>query len=216
MEALPLVVTIPEITVQPLSLEDWDLLELESQWLENGSFLDQVCLVYPDQILTLALPNGASARVRVLPASFASTTEPCVRLTNQTQVLVCPLPVDDTPTWRLKPSRQDIVSSPKLQELAAHLNEELDQWLPVAAKTVIVHPSSFSAIDTGLARIRLRATEDSSPTSAEKNAVVRVEVSQSVPKDAVGTCQIDVSFFRCQYSVMYLFSMLMPMMYFII
>ena len=61
--------------VEPVTVEDWELLQLDAAWLEGGGLLRQVSLVYPNQVVPLRLSNGSDlVRVRVLPGDPTLTT----------------------------------------------------------------------------------------------------------------------------------------------
>ena len=57
------------IQIEPLSISDWELIDPNTQYLEEGGLLQQVSVVYPNQVLCLKFETDL-VKVRVLPGSF--------------------------------------------------------------------------------------------------------------------------------------------------
>jgi len=82
------------IHLEPLSTNDWELLEIYAVDLEAGILLNQVSIVYPLQILPLKLGRDM-VYVRVLQDGFSAfdgTSSQCLRLVSQSKVLISPKP----------------------------------------------------------------------------------------------------------------------------
>ena len=155
------------VSVEPVTVEDWELLQLDAAWLEGGGLLRQVSLVYPDQVVPLRLSGSDVARVRVMPGDTLERTavwpdeddeECCWRLRADTEIVVTPKPRPSTTTaeivLRTIPCRQDYCcmeeadddndassSSSAMLELAALLDQTLVRV--VAPNTVVLHPSTL-------------------------------------------------------------------------
>jgi len=67
VRSIPYVPVAKQVTVEPLSTSDWEMIEMEASVLEDGGLLNQVTIVYPGQILPLRLippkKNKLSRRV---------------------------------------------------------------------------------------------------------------------------------------------------------
>lgn len=110
------------VDVEPLSTEDWELLEIHSEAMERGELLNQVSVVYEGQELTLLVGNhGDQIRVVVkevltssstsessiwpdIVSSGTSTSWPtpnCVLLVQNTEVVIAPKPrpTKKAPSW---------------------------------------------------------------------------------------------------------------------
>ena len=113
--ALPFVQDADVLHVEPLTSEDWELLETRASYLEQGALLQQVSLVYSGQEIPLWVGDRDVAWVRILPSNFdkseapnsawpdlkkwgssyhqnSTTTAPCLRLVRDTRVSVAPKP----------------------------------------------------------------------------------------------------------------------------
>ena len=186
------------LQVEPVTCEDWELLEMEAEWLEQR-LLQQISVVYGNQVVDLRLSNGLdTARIRVLPGNFErdsiwpddATTVPCYRLLAATQVVVMPKPrktASVSSSWHLTlvPSREDLLTDPILEQFASLLNVS-EKWPSVAQNTGAVHPHALENIrgsksaTTAIARICL--VQDS-PAGV---AVIRLISSDKVPKECIG------------------------------
>ncbi len=72
---LPWVCNAELVHLEPLSANDWELLEIHASELEAGSLLSQVCVVYPSQKLPIRLGRyGDIAWVKVLDVGFDECT----------------------------------------------------------------------------------------------------------------------------------------------
>jgi hypothetical protein len=68
---LPFIYSAESIHLEPLSANDWELLEIHANDLESGSLLSQVCVIYPNQRLPIRLGRyGDIAWVKVLGLGF--------------------------------------------------------------------------------------------------------------------------------------------------
>jgi hypothetical protein len=55
VRAHPYVPVAKQVTFEPLSTSDWEMIEMEASVLEDGGLLNQITIVYPGQILPLRL-----------------------------------------------------------------------------------------------------------------------------------------------------------------
>ncbi len=60
------------IQLEPLTTEDWELIDVNSDFLEGGGLLQQVSIVYPNQILTFKVGTDY-VRVKVITNGFVSS-----------------------------------------------------------------------------------------------------------------------------------------------
>jgi len=76
VQVLPWLVTASSLQVDPLATEDWELLETSSDFLESGGLLQQVSVVYPNEILQLYMSDTGCdiVRVRVMPSNFRTAS----------------------------------------------------------------------------------------------------------------------------------------------
>lgn len=74
VKACPSVLNANALEVQPVSVEDWELLQMpqNSSFLEQSGFLSQITIVYPNQILPIYLGDLSSevVYVKVLESNF--------------------------------------------------------------------------------------------------------------------------------------------------
>ena len=87
VEAFEILTVAENITVQPNSVDDWEVLELNAGYLEQ-QFLNQYRIVYLGQILTVWIHN-ASIKLKV--TSFNPNVKNCVRLNDTSEIFVSPL-----------------------------------------------------------------------------------------------------------------------------
>ena len=92
------------IQIEPLSVSDWELLEIFAQELEEGLLLGQISIVFPGQCFNLVLGSDI-VNVRVLEDGFRPVLEDLgpsisnsnssltpLRLVSDTEVIVSPRP----------------------------------------------------------------------------------------------------------------------------
>ena len=80
------------VTMEPVGSDDWEVIEARAGFMEE-ELLRQVCVVAPNQLLTLWVgPQPVKVRVvgRVTPGTGPDA--PCARLARETQVAVVPKP----------------------------------------------------------------------------------------------------------------------------
>jgi hypothetical protein len=181
MTVTPLV-SLPDavsVQVEPLSTSDWESLEVYAELLEEGGLLQQVSVVYPNQVLSLRV-GLEMVRVRV-------TAETPCRLVANTEVHICPKPRPslfvESPLLRVVPSRDDFTTD--MQELAV----QTQGYSPIFVSpcTLVVHPATLEQCgfqNGALVVFRKCKLEDTQ--SFDRTAVARVETSKLVPKDSVG------------------------------
>jgi hypothetical protein len=127
VQALPRVEYGVRVEVEPLTTEDWELLEVHCEDMERGDLLSQVSVVYPKQILSFCVgDHNDKVKVLVKDVQSASSssdssiwpdvvkpegctsscdelssTPSCVLLVQNTQVVVLPKPKSGKkmPSW---------------------------------------------------------------------------------------------------------------------
>jgi hypothetical protein len=158
-----------------MSQKDWLLLNSNSSWLEHGGLLQQVSVVYANQILSLVIQDNV-ARLRIMPENFQSIwgTLPCLRLVAKTCVIVKPIEQFSTATDKdvsvqAFPSRVDY---PYLEEL-----------LPIHQCCAWIHPDLLT--DRQRAQLE-RCSVVASITSNGSQVFVSLDVSTLVPSGFVG------------------------------
>ena len=55
VRAIPYVPVAKQVTFEPLTTSDWEMIEMEASILEDGGLLNQITVVYPGQVLPLRL-----------------------------------------------------------------------------------------------------------------------------------------------------------------
>lgn len=160
--------------IEPMTIEDWEILEAHANWLEGGGLLQQVCIIYPEQILTLTLGVSDFARVRVLECTFSQKNDhcnnlwadvdksnpsknvrlsavSCLRLVADTNVIVSPKKREVTkastcyPRLRLIPCQQDYCNTQNWNALKM-LTPLSHNVISVLPFSVVVHPNVASKI----------------------------------------------------------------------
>ena len=184
--ALPFISDVDQLTVEPVTTNDWELLELYSEVLENGSLLSQVSVVYPGQILRLSVGGNNYACVRVDP-----DLQDCCRLLADTEIVVVPKPrrkvPSPSPPLRLVGTLNDW--SHAMTQLAAVSGISL---LEVSPGTMLIHPNTLATqipdwIDcqsafTNAIVWRANCETDSKVTVT----IVLIEASEDIEEDCVG------------------------------
>ncbi|KAI8588343.1 P-loop containing nucleoside triphosphate hydrolase protein [Geranomyces variabilis] len=74
------------VNVEPLSVDDWEILELHAGYLE-AQFLNQVRVVWKDQILTVWVHGQTVIKLKVIETD---PDAPCVTLDTDAEVIVAP------------------------------------------------------------------------------------------------------------------------------
>ncbi|XP_041483550.1 peroxisome biogenesis factor 1-like [Lytechinus variegatus] len=91
-----------KLTVEPASVDDWEILELNSSYIETR-LLDQVRIVWTGQVI----PVWIDKMCIFIKIASTEPEAPCVRLEQNTEMIITPknrLPQSNPPT----PSKQDI------------------------------------------------------------------------------------------------------------
>ena len=170
------------VEVEPITTSDWESLEVYAQALEDGGLLQQVSVIYPQQVVLLKVADSEMVQVRV------HAEAPC-RLLADTEVHVRPKPRKRKQSLSLCviPSWDDY--SPAMQRLALESDEECKQIL-VSPCTVLVHPStmeSWSVEHEPIVKLRKVSSVD------KGMAVARLKSSELVPEDSIGTLTLSRS-----------------------
>jgi Peroxisome biogenesis factor 1, N-terminal len=191
--------------VDPLTCEDWELLETRAQFLEDGALLQQVTVVYSEQILPLWVGKQDVAWIRVLPENFTTEkvsgwpssdegeSEECIRLVRDTRVIVRPKTRREGeplsyPCLRVFPTRQDY--STPANKLAESLGKKQVSTSP---GTVVLHPEMRLQIpglglDDSSAVVVVRNSGMGSPPTDDPThaCILQVVFSDLVPAQFIG------------------------------
>lgn len=192
VSALAEIRDITSVEVEPLTVEDWEMLEVHAGWLENGGLLSQITVVYPNQVLRLVINGGTdTATIRVVKTGD-STWEPCAcgRLVAKTEIHVQPKPRHASRasvSLRLLPCSDDY--SLNMIKLA----ERENITLPVVAPSLMaVHPSTLGMLDSAPYRqgesifAMVWKDDDEEYVAKESIAVLKVSVRETVARDHAG------------------------------
>lgn len=191
------------LKVEPLTCEDWELLETAAEFLEDGALLRQVSVVYSAQTIPLWVGGHDFAWIRILPENFhhRSSVWPgsnnnqssCLRLVRDIRVVVAPKarrkhePRSCTPL-RVFPTKEDY--STPMNQLAAVLGKEQVSTTP---GTILLCPATklsipgLNADDTNaLVLLWNAANGSSSPDTTTQSCVLQVAFSNGIPENHVG------------------------------
>lgn len=209
VSVIPHVLVAKEVTVETLSAQDWERLSQLSDWLEEGGFLDQVSLVYANQQIEIALPDGSVAHVRILnveedsprgqasslwpnEASFETMSDsipPCRRIVADTELVLLPSALDDqsiSPTFQLQAAKEDYSFS--MQRLHRAL-EATSPLVSCARDSVVMNPSDWTESHRF---VRLSTVGEASNGFLDK-ILLQVEFSASVKPKYLGKCSIVIA-----------------------
>lgn len=113
---IPLILPCLKVHVEPLSAKDWELLQCDSDFLQEGGFLRQLSVVYSKQHLRLRLENNDWVELLVNKIESPSSDGEiitCGLLRQDTEVIIQPRKrdsndaIDWTSPQRLIPSQGD-------------------------------------------------------------------------------------------------------------
>ncbi|KAF9348656.1 Peroxisome biosynthesis protein pex1 [Mortierella sp. NVP85] len=137
------------VNVAPYSEDDWEILELHAGYVED-QMLNQIRVLYPNQIFTMWVNNRTLVRLRVLDMN---PTAQCVKLVANAEIIVAPMvrnvngAVKATDSQDLSTQLQKVVQCLRvlaLDECSDELTEGLSEQGPF---TVQVHPESWIEAD---------------------------------------------------------------------
>ncbi|CAM9343475.1 unnamed protein product [Scytosiphon promiscuus] len=85
--------TASRVCLEPLSSDDWEILEANAEHLE-GQMLTQVCVASPGQVMPIWVHDTSLIALQVVSAEAlgGGAAATCVRLTAETEVAVAPKP----------------------------------------------------------------------------------------------------------------------------
>ena len=199
--ALPYILDAMDVLVEPVAPQDWVLLQSAADWLEQGGLLRQVSIIYPNQIVPLHLKGLGVAHVRIGANNFRqrkkdqhgldereettmSESWPCLRLVANTQIIIQPKEPEShrarsSVPLRLYPGYHDYVSG--MRDFADLIQVDL---VRVSQGTVAIHPdSAFGSLgDMESCLVSLERVNE----HRTSRTVVRVVVSDQVPRDSIG------------------------------
>jgi hypothetical protein len=142
------------VSVEPISTDDWELLEMNAEDIEAGALLNQISIVYPGQKLNITV-NNISFNIQILKLGFISQNardeeDECLRLVASTEIIVTPKPRGwdnqaRSKTVRVLPHEGDYSDDMKqfhsiLQDSDPSVPFLLPQSPPLS---IIMHPSTI-------------------------------------------------------------------------
>lgn len=204
------------LNVEPLTCEDWELLETRAEFLEHGALLQQISVVYSGQVIPLWVGGKDVAFIRVLPDNFGendsawpdptmdSTTSGqgsvssewfcCLRLVRDTRVCVSPKPRQklESPLslpLRVYPTMDDY--SKPMNELAEALGKRQAFTTPGTALMNAVTRSKIPGLNpddkTALILVwNAAAGLDPDNLSAGKSCLMQVIFCDDIPENHIG------------------------------
>lgn len=190
------------VNVEPLTCDDWELLETAAEFLEDGALLQQVSVLYSNQILPLWVGRKDVAWIRVLPDSFGQRTsvwpsgdnEPddCCRLVRDTRVVVAPKtrrkngPLS-SPLLRVFPTRQDYsVATNKLAEWLGKMQVSLTPGT-VVLNQATRHQIQGLGQEESAALVAVWDTANGSfSDDSSRSCILQVAFSDLVPPEHLG------------------------------
>eukprot|EP00804_Cyclotella_cryptica_P006501 CCRYP_012777-RA/>CCRYP_012777-RA protein AED:0.11 eAED:0.11 QI:86/1/1/1/0.12/0.11/9/4676/323 len=93
VRSLPYVPIAKEVTFEPVSTSDWEMIEMEASILEDGGLLNQITIVYPGQVLPLRLisPERDHSLARIETAAWVKVAKDSsgVEPPNVSEVIDC-------------------------------------------------------------------------------------------------------------------------------
>ncbi|CAO3566368.1 unnamed protein product [Mortierella alpina] len=140
------------VNVAPYSEDDWEILELHAGYVED-QMLNQIRVLYPNQIVTMWVSGRTLVRLRVLDIN---PNAPCVKLGANAEVIVAPMVRKVNGSHATTSDNQDL--SAHVQKLAQaqclrilaldEISDDLRESLPDHGPfTVQVHPDSWIEAD---------------------------------------------------------------------
>jgi len=210
VHALTIVEYGARVCVEPATVEDWELLEIYGDFMEQGGLLNQVSVIYPNQNLIVRVGDGIDrVQVKVIEAtgitwgtskyessiwpdlSFESdssscrindrTIPPCVLLIQDTEVIVSP---------KTRPSKKIIPWSSPLRLIPS----DIDWGASFAALSGVTKRDAFN-VEPGCVLVHHDQWKHGSTWAQiktensklnQKTSVVRVTTSPKIPRNDAG------------------------------
>jgi hypothetical protein len=217
VRALPWIGKATQIQMEPLTVEDWELLESCPEELEQGGLLRQVSVVYPNQMVQFKI-HGSVVRLKVTSvvqddndseydgwpdASSDETTStthpsspPCVLLVQDTEVIIAPKPRQQmlppkTLQLRLLPSRGEM--NPAIFDL---VRQEEEYWHNVSPGCILLSSQDLPTQNHSNQWAWVSATTTLTTTLTANTRLVRLVKSAHVPPSHAGTLVFFIVFVR--------------------
>ncbi|KAF9175027.1 Peroxisome biosynthesis protein pex1 [Mortierella sp. AD010] len=160
------------VNVAPYSEDDWEILELHAGYVED-QMLNQIRVLYPNQIITMWVNGRTLVRLRVLDIN---PTAQCVKLGANAEVIVAPMVRKANGGAKLSDNQdlsshvQKVTQAQCLRVLALdECSDDLVESIPEAGPFIVqVHPDSWIEADlTNQTALRISRVN---PPHAEKVA----------------------------------------------
>lgn len=216
------------VLVEPLTTEDWELLEIHGEDMEHGGLLSKVSLVYPKQTLTLPVGRGERDRVHIvikeaaggidhgdsnvssslwpaLPNSNLSAIEddetgaPCVLLVHDTEVIVIPKPRQ---TKKTSPWSAPLRLIPTQLDWSQGIMDMLSRMNSVSGEYLPVGAEAgciIVNIDAWAFQGHWARIKRESKSTGNKEIVVKVVKSARIPIQDAGMLTSSCSGFRIRF-----------------
>ena len=202
--ALPFIRDADILNVEPLSIEDWDLLETRAEFLEEGALLRQVSVVYANQKLPLWVGGKDIAWVNVLlenfssdqgnsgawpqDNSFASEKMACLRLVANTRFCVIPKTKEESrekasPPFRVYPTTHDYAKP--MIKLAESLGSMQVSTTP---NTALIHPDTTAQIPGWRPEDKAGTVVlwNTSHNQDDDSIVIQIATNKNIPLQYIG------------------------------
>lgn len=160
------------VYLEPLTTNDWELIEVYAGQLEAGLLLSQVSIVYPNQTLSLKLGTDI-VHLRVLEKGFSLN---CLHLVADSEVIIAPKPRESmkatevgdkiqysiSPPLRLLPSEAEFsIDMKTVLEAFNDYGSSVSKLLPCPPLlTGFMHPLTLSKQIDGWNEMCLECDED--------------------------------------------------------
>mmetsp|Transcript_94 Transcript_94/g.140 ORF Transcript_94/g.140 Transcript_94/m.140 type:complete len:1060 (-) Transcript_94:72-3251(-) len=182
------------VQMDPRTVEDWELLEVHAQALEQGGLLQQVSVVYHHQSVSLRLPGKTQPVVQLVVREISTTTEtpwPSLEdeenamfglLVSDTEVIISPRPRPRQKTSEWSPPLRLLPCDADWTDEMRHLAETHGDLrsIVVPPGCILVNESSIDGVNKGSASTTLWA-KISKATDDSKSCWARVVTSSQVP-----------------------------------
>ncbi|KAJ3184012.1 Peroxisome biosynthesis protein pex1 [Gaertneriomyces sp. JEL0708] len=109
------------VNVEPLTADDWEILELHAGYLEE-QFLNQVRVVWKGQVITIWVQSQALIRVRVVETDPSAE---CVKLDTNAEVIIAPKKRGALGTSPVAPETMDISNATPVYKQSPRVTRRL-------------------------------------------------------------------------------------------
>ena len=206
--ALPRIEHATQVLVEPTSVEDWELLEIYSNLMEEGGLLRQISIIYPNQSLALCVDAMDRVKMRVKEV----TTRDSHDLGNDNISIWPDLPsnrseysersreVKESPKCVLLVQDTEIIVEPKTRQKTKNpswtnpfrlIPSDLDWGMSLEKLSSLTEKKSFH-VDPGCVLIKSEQWPFKTDwahiksNNSDQMRVVRIMTSSEVPRNSAG------------------------------